>query len=327
MQPSKTTSELYARYTAYFNNTDQQRVSEYYDFVRTYYDLTTAFYLRAWGDSFHFAPLLVGKSRRESLHHHQLQVARHLNVNSVAQKTLLDVGCGVGGPMFAIARYLKANIIGINSNERQVYILNQRALAQRLNYCCHAIVGDFMHLPFAENTLDGAYAFDATCHAPDRAALFAEIFRVLKPQARLVTCEWCLTDHFASQNLQHNQLRRQIELSYGLPPLQTKASVIASMQSAGFSIHCALDLAEQTAQARPWYQALVAYNLSWDSLLRLTFFRNLAIDGLRLAEWLRMIEPGSAQVATMLRAGTMALLAAGKLKIFTPLLLLVGQKN
>lgn len=33
---------------------------------------------------------------------------------------------------------------------------------------CRSIQGDFMKLPFEDNSFDGVYAIEATCHAPKR---------------------------------------------------------------------------------------------------------------------------------------------------------------
>jgi len=45
------------------------------------------------------------------------------------------------------------------------------------------VQGDFMKLPFADNTFDGCFAIESTCHAPDRTGVYSEIFRVLKVEA------------------------------------------------------------------------------------------------------------------------------------------------
>jgi sterol 24-C-methyltransferase len=50
-----------------------------------------------------------------------------------------------------------------------------------------------MQLPFPDASFDGVYAIEATCHAPDRTKVFAEIFRVLKPGQTFACYEWCLT--------------------------------------------------------------------------------------------------------------------------------------
>jgi ubiquinone/menaquinone biosynthesis C-methylase UbiE len=38
-----------------------------------------------------------------------------------------------------------------------------------------------MKPPFDDEEFDAAYEIEATCHAPDRTACFAQIFRMLKP--------------------------------------------------------------------------------------------------------------------------------------------------
>lgn len=40
-----------------------------------------------------------------------------------------------------------------------------------------------MELDFEENTFDGVYAIEATCHTNDKVAVYSEAFRVLKPGA------------------------------------------------------------------------------------------------------------------------------------------------
>lgn len=35
----------------------------------------------------------------------------------------------------------------------------------------HIIRGDFLNMPFENNTFDGAYAIEATCHAPKVSAV------------------------------------------------------------------------------------------------------------------------------------------------------------
>lgn len=39
---------------------------------------------------------------------------------------------------------------------------------------CRSVQGDFMALPFPDESFDGAYAIEATCHAPDRTKVGRE---------------------------------------------------------------------------------------------------------------------------------------------------------
>lgn len=80
-----------------------------------------------------------------------------------------------------IARFTKARITGINNNEYQLKRVAAKNVAEGLASQCDGVKGDFMNMPFDDNTFDGVYAIEATVHAPSLAGVYAEIFRVLKP--------------------------------------------------------------------------------------------------------------------------------------------------
>lgn len=45
-----------------------------------------------------------------------------------------------------------------------------------------SVQSDFMKLAqFADDSFDGVYAIEATCHAPRREDVYSQIYRVLKP--------------------------------------------------------------------------------------------------------------------------------------------------
>ncbi len=51
---------------------------------------------------------------------------------------------------------------------------------------CQSVQGNFMELDkkFPANNFDCAYAIEATCHAPDLAACYKQVFNVIKPGAK-----------------------------------------------------------------------------------------------------------------------------------------------
>ncbi|KAL2329327.1 hypothetical protein Fmac_022754 [Flemingia macrophylla] len=94
-----------------------------------------------------------GESLQESLKRHEHFLALQLGLKP-GQK-VLDVGCGIGGPLREISRFSSTSITGLNNNEYQI----TRAKA------------DFMKMPFPDNSFDAVYAIEATCHAPDAAEI------------------------------------------------------------------------------------------------------------------------------------------------------------
>ncbi|CBI18913.3 unnamed protein product, partial [Vitis vinifera] len=141
------------------------------DFVDTFYNLVTDIYEWGWGQSFHFSPAVPGKSHRDATRLHEEMAVDLIDVKPGDR--ILDVGCGVGGPMRAIAAHSRANVVGITINEYQV---NRARLHNRkagLDSLCEVVCGNFLQMPFADNSFDGAYSIEATsrtrgCHSRHR---------------------------------------------------------------------------------------------------------------------------------------------------------------
>jgi sterol 24-C-methyltransferase len=239
---------------------------------------------------------------------------------------LLDVGCGVGGPMRTIAKATGARVTGLNNNAYQVGRGTQHNERAGLAEQCELVKGDFLAMPFDDNTFDGAYEIEATCHAPDKRSVYAEVLRVLKPGAVFAGYEWVTTDRYDPDNLEHRRLAHQVSAGNALPDLQGGDEVRRAMLEAGFEeVHCQ-DLAPTAHPDTPWYQSLVGEGMSVRGLARSTAGRAMTHAAVRTLEALRIAPRGSAGVSAMLNEGADALVAAGRLGIFTPSYLHVGRK-
>jgi sterol 24-C-methyltransferase len=56
---------------------------------------------------------------------------------------------------------------------------------------------------FQDDTFDGAFAFEATCHAKDPVLVYKEVCRTLKPGALFADMTWCVTDTYDPQDPEH----------------------------------------------------------------------------------------------------------------------------
>ena len=172
----------------------EARQRYYARMVGDFYDLVTDFYEFGWGQSFHFAPRHRGESLAASLARHEFFLALRLGLRPGMH--VLDVGCGVGGPMRAIARFSGARIVGINASAYQVRRGLEQTRAAGLEHLCAFRHGDFMEIPHDDGPYDAVYAIEATCHAPERARLFASLARVMRPGALFGSYEWCVTSRY-----------------------------------------------------------------------------------------------------------------------------------
>ncbi len=301
------------------------RKSDYATMINHYYDLVTDFYEHGWGQSFHFAPRMKGESFEASLARSEHSFALKLGLKPGMR--VLDVGCGVGGPMRTIARFSGASIDGVNNNDYQITKVAQYNDAAGLAEQCSAFKGDFMNLDVPDDTYDAAYAFEATCHAPDKVGVFKEVHRVLKPGASFAAYEWCMTKRFDPNNGRHQEIKHGIETGDSLPDIATIPETIESLRSAGFEVLESYDTAELCDRETPWYLPLKGELSNFGALRRGRVGRFLARRTIRTLERLGIAPKGSAEVSQMLGNAAESLIAGGEERIFTPNFFLLARRT
>ncbi|MGB3052369.1 MAG: methyltransferase domain-containing protein [Polyangiales bacterium] len=292
------------------------RQAGYATMINHYYDLVTDFYEQAWAKSFHFAPRFKGESFDASLARSEHYFALRLGL-APGMKTL-DVGCGVGGPMRTIARFSGATIEGVNNNDYQLTRVRQYNEEAGLADLCSSFKGDFMNLEVPDGTYDAAYAFEATCHAPDKVRVFKEIHRALKPGALFAGYEWCMTSAFDPNDTEHQRIKKGIEEGDSLPDIATIPQTLEALRTAGFEVIESHDAAGTCDRETPWYLPLVGETESLLALRRGRAGRFLADHTIRTLEALRIAPKGSTEVSKMLSAAAESLIMGGERGIFTP---------
>ena len=87
---------------------------------------------------------------------------------------VLDLGCGVGGPLRQISAFTGAFVTGLNNNAYQLRRAAQLNARYDAGQGCDFLLSDFMCIQAADGSFDAAYAIEATCHAPDATGCFRE---------------------------------------------------------------------------------------------------------------------------------------------------------
>jgi MPBQ/MSBQ methyltransferase len=178
---------------------------------------------------------------------------------------VLDVGSGVGGPSRYVAATYDCRVVGIDLTEefcRAAGLLSERVgLRDRVEYR----PGDARAMPFADGAFDAAYTQHVAINIADKARLYAEVFRVLKPGAP-----------FGIYDLLHGEGG---DVLYPVPWsrdgttsfLVRPAELRKLLETAGFAIVSWRDTA---AEARRWLQEMEARTAEPDpppNTLRLLF--------------------------------------------------------
>lgn len=170
------------------------------------------------------------------------------------------------------------------------------------------------------NYFDGAYAIEATCHAPELAEVYRQAYRVLKPGGMFATYEWITTDAYDPSDPAHKKAIADIEYGNGLPPLRDEAGVLAAAEQVGFHLVSSLDLVTlekgNEDSTLPW-----EYRIS--SILSSAWTTQLMVY---VTETLGLAPEGSADTHEMLVHALDGLVAGAQQRIFTPMHLFVFRK-
>jgi SAM-dependent methyltransferase len=105
---------------------------------------------------------------------------------------VLDLGCGIGGPARYLAATFGCKVTGVDLSpgfvDAATYLTERCGLSDRVTF--H--VGDALHLPFEDAAFDTVFLQHVAMNIEDRAALYAEVRRILAPSGRFATYDLVL---------------------------------------------------------------------------------------------------------------------------------------
>nr|AAK00294.1 sterol methyl transferase [Pneumocystis carinii] len=307
-----------------------ERFKFYATLTRHYYSLVTDFYEYGWSISFHFCRLCKNESFSQAIARHEHYIALHAGIRE--GETVLDVGCGVGGPDCQISVFTGANIVGLNNNDYQIqrakYYSEKKGLSDKLKF----IKGDFMQMPFPENSFDKIYSIEATIHAPSLEGVYSEIYRVLKPGGLYASYEWVMLTEYDENDPEHQQIVYGIEIGDSIPKISKIGEAEAALIKVGFEIIHSEELSTKNSPL-PWYYYLDGYLKrvrsfrDFISIARMTTIGKWLISSfIGLMEFIGLLPKGSKKVNDILLVAADSLVKAGKKEIFTPMQLWVCRK-
>jgi ubiquinone/menaquinone biosynthesis C-methylase UbiE len=129
---------------------------------------------------------LEGLSVVDNLHVGGRAATRYLmeNMNLTPGMSVLDVGSGLGGPARQIAHGAQVNVTGIDLTPDFCAIATRFTAQLNMQEQVHFHIGTALAMEFADQSFDAAYTIHTAMNIEDKATLYKEVYRVLKPGAQ-----------------------------------------------------------------------------------------------------------------------------------------------
>ena len=99
---------------------------------------------------------------------------------------MLDVGCGIGGSAFYVARKYGVLVNGIDLSQNMIDIANERreTMSAGVKHRCQFHVEDATCMKYPADFYDIVYSRDTILHIEDKESLFRKFLHCLKPGGR-----------------------------------------------------------------------------------------------------------------------------------------------
>jgi sterol 24-C-methyltransferase len=204
--------------------------------LRSYYGVLN--HLCALGDveKMYIPPVM---NRRASVLDNQLLYERAIAraIGASKGQHLLDLGCGRGRVAAHMATISGARVTGMNIDPNQiaqaVAFNRERGLDQNNFLTRDMNAGP---LPFEDAQFDGFYQIQALSLCKDIPGLFKEIFRVLKPGAKMSLLDWVSFPSYDPLNPEHAELMRRVKPLIGAVGTPTPEIFEQALRDAGFVV-------------------------------------------------------------------------------------------
>jgi len=293
------------------------------DVAESFYNLATDFYEYGWGDSFHFGFRADWEPHSKAILNSQNFVAQKLVVGDMDR--VLDMGCGIGGPLRGVVRATGAQVTGLTINQHQVDRAREitSKLSPWMQKRCKFERQDYLDVKgMEEGAYDAAFYMESSLHCENRTKTFEQTYKLLKPGGRLVAMEYVLLDGWDAENADHQELMRLHLHGNGCAKTPSIEEDLAMIRAAGFEIDEHFDfmaMGEKLYGKRefPWWGDL-QFRGSLALLPANPLVRGALAPILKFFSAIGLVPDDVAEAARLMNMGGDGLSGLGKIGAITP---------
>lgn len=249
--------------------------------IAEFYDESSGVWEQIWGDHMHHgfyqetthtpAQLSDHRSAQILMIEQTLQFAQLSDDPTKRPRSILDVGCGIGGSSRYLAKKYEAECRGITLSPVQAQRAQALAIAQGLYDKVSFQVADALNQPFPDGKFDLVWSMESGEHMPDKSKFVSELVRVAAPGGTIIIVTWCHRDLSPSERSlkpDESNLLKKICDAYYLPSWCSAADYVKLLESLSLQD---IKTEDWTSYVAPFWPAVISTALTWKgftSLLR-----------------------------------------------------------
>jgi SAM-dependent methyltransferase len=150
---------------------------------------------------------------------------------------VLDIGCGIGGVDVVLVEDLgAAHVTAIDVEPIMVAQTRVRARSRGLGERISSLLVEPGPLPFADEAFDIVFSKDSLIHVPNKAMVYGEMFRVLRPGGMIAIGDWLGDARPPGEAMR--QWLSVVGLAFSLDTLE---HTVDTVRAAGFEVIDAVD--------------------------------------------------------------------------------------
>lgn len=239
--------------------------------IAEFYDESSGIWENIWGDHMHHgfydpdSTVSVSDHRAAQIRmiENSLTFASLSEDPSKWPKSVVDVGCGIGGSSRYLAKKFGASCVGITLSPVQAERANALAAAQGLADKVSFQVADALQQPFLDGQFDLVWSMESGEHMPNKPKFVGELARVAAPGGTIIIVTWCHRDlRPDEESLQQweKDLLKKICDSFYLPEWCSTADYVKLLETMSLQD---IKSADWSPFVAPFWPAVIRSALTW----------------------------------------------------------------
>ena len=162
--------------------------------VGRHYDQLDRFYREVWGEHVHHGLWRTGRETPEQATRALVDVVT-ARARLEPGMAVIDLGCGYGATSRLLVRERGVRVTGFTVSSAQFWYAQGQVQSEEEEANPCLLLRDWLDNDLPDASQDVVIAIESTEHMADKAAVFREVARVLRPGGRVVVCAWTAATH------------------------------------------------------------------------------------------------------------------------------------